>query len=58
MLYYLYCSIILLDPLDIPLRGQGGVLDVAGITVWKQAINPKKWRENFPAIKIALLFMA
>ena len=28
------------------------------ITVWKQAIHPKKWRENFPAIKIALLFMA
>ncbi len=27
-------------------------------TVWKQAIHPKKWRENFPATKIALLFMA
>ena len=25
------------------------------IPVWNQAIHPKKWRENFPAIKIALL---
>ncbi len=24
------------------------------ISVWKQAIIPKKWRENFPATKIAL----
>ncbi len=28
------------------------------ISVWKQAIHPKKWRENFPASKIAFLFMA
>ena len=26
--------------------------------VWHKAIQPKKWLENFPAIKIALLFMA
>ncbi len=25
--------------------------------VWKQGIHSKKWRENFPATKIALLFM-
>ncbi len=25
--------------------------------VWKQAIPPKKWQENFPATKSALLFM-
>ncbi len=28
------------------------------ISIWKQAIIPKKWREHFPGTKIALLFMA
>ncbi len=28
------------------------------IAVWHKAIQPKKWRENFPAMKIPLLFMA
>ncbi len=27
-------------------------------TVWRKAIQPKKWRENFPAMKIPLLFMS
>ena len=25
------------------------------IAVWEQAIDPKKWRENFAAIKIAFM---
>ncbi len=27
-------------------------------SVWHKAYSPKKWRENFPAIKIPLLFLA
>ena len=41
-----------------PGRGQTRFDEVHALYVWKQAIHPKKWRENSPATKIALLFMA
>ncbi len=33
-------------------------LFISMYTVWEQAIISKTWRENFPATKIALSFMA
>ncbi len=31
--------------------------ETAPNSVWHKAIQPKKWWENFPATKIALLFI-
>ncbi len=39
--------------LDMEIAGEGII-----IPVWHKAYSPKKWRENFPAIKSPLLFMA
>ncbi len=44
--------------LNMTVVEQRAIIDNYTSAVWHKAIQPKKWRENFPAIKIPFLFMA